>query len=169
MLAQESITATHAHPGALYDIFFYPMIYLPGFSKESHRTALIGPVDTMEDLERKWPAILAQKPDLIKTFLVYSDEYDKRKSDPAYGWMVRATYRSSTRLSSADRRSQTSRIRRPAVRTPSMATAREHSRLSFGMVGRLSLWTLLSSTTAEKLTPWYSHRRVRLGRLLRAV
>jgi Amidohydrolase family len=86
MLAQEPITATGAHPGELADIFFYPMIYLPGFSTESHRNASIGPVDTVEDLERKWPAILAQKPDFIKTLLLYSDEYEKRKNDPAYGW-----------------------------------------------------------------------------------
>ena len=44
-------------------------------------------MDTVEDLERKWPAILAQKPDFIKTFLIESDEYDKRKNDPGYGWM----------------------------------------------------------------------------------
>jgi hypothetical protein len=86
MLAQEAITATGAHPTELADIFFYPTIYLPGFSKENHRHASIGPVDTLEDLERKWPSILAQKPDFIKTLLLYSDEYEKRKNDPAYLW-----------------------------------------------------------------------------------
>jgi hypothetical protein len=86
MLAQESITATGAHPTELADAFVYPMIYLPGFSKESHRKAMIGPVDTLEDLDRKWPAILAQRPDFIKTFLIYSDEYEKRKNDPTYEW-----------------------------------------------------------------------------------
>jgi imidazolonepropionase-like amidohydrolase len=85
MLAQEPITATHAHPTELNDIFLYPMIYLPGFSKESHSKASIGPVDTLEDLDRKWPAILAQKPDFIKTFLIQSDQYEKRKDDP--GWI----------------------------------------------------------------------------------
>jgi hypothetical protein len=86
MLAQEAITATGAHPTELQDIFFFPMIYLPGFSKESYQNASIGPVDTVEDLDRKWPAILAQKPDFIKAFLLYSDEYEKRKNDPAYAW-----------------------------------------------------------------------------------
>jgi len=86
MLAQEAITATGAHPTELADIFFFPMIYLPGFSKESYQNASIGPVDTVEDLERKWPAILAQRPDFIKAFLLYSDEYEKRKNDPAYGF-----------------------------------------------------------------------------------
>jgi len=86
MLAQEAITATGAHPTELQDIFFFPMIYLPGFSKEGYQNASIGPVDTVEDLDRKWPAVLAQKPDFIKTLLLYSDEYEKRKSDPAYEW-----------------------------------------------------------------------------------
>lgn len=66
MLAQQLITASGAHPSELNDIFLYPMIYLPGFSKESYEKASIGPVDTPEDLDRKWPAILAQKPDSSK-------------------------------------------------------------------------------------------------------
>lgn len=41
-------------------------------------------IDTQEDLNRKWPKIVAEKPDFIKTILVYSEEYEKRKSDPKY-------------------------------------------------------------------------------------
>ena len=33
------------------------------------------------DLARKWPAILAGKPDFIKVLIQYSDEYEKRRSD----------------------------------------------------------------------------------------
>jgi imidazolonepropionase-like amidohydrolase len=87
MLAQESITASGAHPLQLPDIFLFPMVYLPGFSKERMQQASIGPVDTLEDLDRKWPAFLAQKPDFIKVFLIYSDEYEKRKNNPSYGWV----------------------------------------------------------------------------------
>jgi hypothetical protein len=36
------------------------------------------------DLDRKWPAILASKPDFIKVMLLYSDEYRKRLNDSAY-------------------------------------------------------------------------------------
>jgi hypothetical protein len=85
-LAQQSITASGSHPTELADMFLFPMIYLPGFSKESMQSASIGPVDTVEELDRKWPAILAQKPDFIKAFLLYSDEYQKRRNDPAYLW-----------------------------------------------------------------------------------
>ena len=36
------------------------------------------------DLARKWPAILAGKPDFIKVLLQYSDEYEKRRNDTSY-------------------------------------------------------------------------------------
>jgi imidazolonepropionase-like amidohydrolase len=86
MLAQEAITASHSHPAELADIFFFPNVYVPGFSKEIYERASIGPVDTVEELDRKWPAILAQKPDFIKAILIYSDEYEKRKNDRS-GWI----------------------------------------------------------------------------------
>jgi len=34
-----------------------------------------------QDLSRKWPAVLAGKPDFIKVMLLYSDEYGKRLAD----------------------------------------------------------------------------------------
>jgi hypothetical protein len=85
-LAQEAITASHSHPAELADIFFFPDIYVPGFSKEAYEKASIGPIDTVEELDRKWPAVLAQKPDFIKAILIYSDEYEKRKNDTS-GWI----------------------------------------------------------------------------------
>jgi len=36
------------------------------------------------DLARKWPAIVAGKPDFIKVLLQYSDEYEKRRSDTSF-------------------------------------------------------------------------------------
>jgi hypothetical protein len=41
-------------------------------------------VDNRSDFERKWPQILEGKPDFIKTFLLYSEEYERRKADEAY-------------------------------------------------------------------------------------
>jgi predicted amidohydrolase YtcJ len=44
-------------------------------------------VDTRADLDRKWPLLLAAKPDFVKTYLLYSEEYAQRKNDPAmYAW-----------------------------------------------------------------------------------
>lgn len=39
------------------------------------------------DLARKWPAILAQHPDFLKIYVLYSEEYDRRRTDTAaFGW-----------------------------------------------------------------------------------
>jgi hypothetical protein len=35
-------------------------------------------------LEQKWPALLATKPDFVKVYLVYSEEFEKRKDDTKY-------------------------------------------------------------------------------------
>lgn len=46
-------------------------------------------VDDRAELDRKWPMILAQhpRPDFIKVYLLHSEEYARRRADPAYaGW-----------------------------------------------------------------------------------
>jgi hypothetical protein len=37
-----------------------------------------------EDLEQKWPRLLATKPDFLKAVLVYSEEFERRNNDPKY-------------------------------------------------------------------------------------
>ena len=41
-------------------------------------------IDNLADLDRKWGKVLSGKPDFIKTYLQYSEEYEKRKADNAY-------------------------------------------------------------------------------------
>lgn len=49
--------------------------------------AFVWVIDTERELAARWPAILAGRPDFIKTMLVYSNEYEKRRGDPKYfGW-----------------------------------------------------------------------------------
>lgn len=44
-------------------------------------------VADMEELDRKWGAVLDGDPDFLKTFLLYSEEYAQRRDDPAFfGW-----------------------------------------------------------------------------------
>ena len=44
-------------------------------------------IDNPSDLARKWPVIVAQRPDFLKVFLLYSDEYERRRTDSAaFGW-----------------------------------------------------------------------------------
>ena len=39
------------------------------------------------ELDRKWPKFLATKPDFVKTYLLYSEDYALRESDPRYFWL----------------------------------------------------------------------------------
>ena len=44
-------------------------------------------IDNRDTLARKWPAILAQHPDFIKVYLLYSEDYERRHTDSAsFGW-----------------------------------------------------------------------------------
>jgi hypothetical protein len=44
-------------------------------------------IGSAAELDEKWPAILAGKPDFIKTYLLFSDEYAKRLADTStVGW-----------------------------------------------------------------------------------
>ncbi len=41
-------------------------------------------VDSIAELERKWPLLLAQRPDVVKLFLQYSEDHERRREDPAF-------------------------------------------------------------------------------------
>lgn len=44
-------------------------------------------IDDAADLERSWPAIRAQPRDFLKTYLLYSEEFARRRDDEAaFGW-----------------------------------------------------------------------------------
>jgi len=81
-----------------------------GFKPEDGEGGFYYVIDNAADLERKWPIIKEGKPDFIKTYLLYSEEYAKRKDDRAYdGWkgldptilpdIVRMAHRDGLRVS----------------------------------------------------------------------
>jgi hypothetical protein len=44
-------------------------------------------VNDAQDLDRIWERVLAGRPDFVKTFLLYSEEYARRRDDPKFdGW-----------------------------------------------------------------------------------
>jgi hypothetical protein len=55
-----------------------------GMTKEDAEGGFYFTIDDLADLDRKWEKILSGKPDFIKTYLQYSEEYEKRKDDEAY-------------------------------------------------------------------------------------
>jgi len=58
-----------------------------GFKPDDGEGGFYYVIDNAADVERKWPIIKAGRPDFIKTYLLYSEEYTKRKDDKAYdGW-----------------------------------------------------------------------------------
>jgi hypothetical protein len=79
--AHAGITATDGHPMLLYRFVSerpgnpYPGGYLD-------RAYVF--VDTPADLDRVWPRLMADRPDFIKIFLLYTDSFRKRRDDPAF-------------------------------------------------------------------------------------
>lgn len=81
-----------------------------GFKPDDGEGGFYYIIDNGNDLEKKWPIIIEGRPDFIKTYLLYSEEYAKRKDDKAYdGWkgldpailpaIVRRAHRDGLRVS----------------------------------------------------------------------
>jgi imidazolonepropionase-like amidohydrolase len=82
--AQAFITATGGHPSVLHEEILLPQGYYPGIAKEQLRDKVYFTIDTEDEVAAKWPRILAQRPDFIKTNLWRSDEFERRRHDPAF-------------------------------------------------------------------------------------
>jgi imidazolonepropionase-like amidohydrolase len=82
--AQAFITSTGGHPSVLHEEILLPQGYYPGIKKEELRDRVYFTIDTERELDAKWPRILAMRPDFIKTNLWYSDEFERRRNDPAF-------------------------------------------------------------------------------------
>jgi hypothetical protein len=74
------LTSTGGHPSGLWK----RNVERGAMTAEDGDGGFLWLIDTQYDLQRKWPRILAQRPDFIKTVLVHSEEYDKRRQDSAY-------------------------------------------------------------------------------------
>lgn len=80
VFAHGGMTATDGHPLGLVK----RNIDRGGMLPEDADGGFCWIIDTVADLDRKLPRILAGKPDFIKTTLVYSEEFAKRKDDKNY-------------------------------------------------------------------------------------
>ncbi len=79
--ANAGITATGGHP---VQIFNSVSRQIPGWQPSDMEGEAYFIVDSTEELERKWPAIVASRPDFLKAYLETSEEHAKRGGDPAY-------------------------------------------------------------------------------------
>lgn len=84
VFGQGSLTGSGGHPIGLVENVLMRQGYFPGFTKERLRDHRYFTIDSEEELERKWPAILRNRPDHIKIMLWYSEEYEKRKNDRGF-------------------------------------------------------------------------------------
>ena len=75
-----SLTATGGHPLGLYRRNLSRNV----FREEDGEGGFFFIVDNLSDLNRKWAAITGSNRAFIKTYLVYSEEFAKRKGDEAY-------------------------------------------------------------------------------------
>ena len=84
VFGQGRLTGSGGHPIGLIENVLMRQGYFPGFTKERLRDHRYFTIDSEEELERKWPAILRNRPDHIKIMLWYSEEYERRKNDPGF-------------------------------------------------------------------------------------
>jgi imidazolonepropionase-like amidohydrolase len=81
LYANGGLTASGGHPIQIYDVMSHQ---LAGWTRKDMEAQAYFIIDTDSDLEQKWPLIKAGKPDFIKAYLEYSEEFEKRKADPAF-------------------------------------------------------------------------------------
>jgi len=74
------LTATGGHPMGLYR----RNLARGGMTAADGDGAFFWLIDSLPDLERKWPRFLAQHPDFIKVVLVHSEEFARRRDDSTY-------------------------------------------------------------------------------------
>ncbi len=76
-------TSSNGHPAEIVKRNIDPGVW----TKADGDGAFYYTIDSPADLERRWPQFLATKPDFVKTYLLYSENYAARKdSDKYYGW-----------------------------------------------------------------------------------
>ncbi len=86
LYANGGLTAKGGHPTVLYN-YMLGTTYkkaLPGWTTKSFEGEAYYLINSKEELEKKWPFILSQKPDFIKFYLIFSEEYEQRKEDTLF-------------------------------------------------------------------------------------
>ncbi len=81
--ANGGLTGSGGHPIQIYD-FLTERKALPGLTKEQMPGQAYFVIDSEADLKAQWQAIKAAKPDFIKVYLEFSEEYEARKDDAKY-------------------------------------------------------------------------------------
>ncbi len=84
VFANNGLTGSGGHPRRLREWLMETYDRYPEFTRKTLPDAGYFEADTLEEMRDKWSLILAGEPDFIKVMVLYSEEYDLRKDDPAY-------------------------------------------------------------------------------------
>lgn len=77
------LTAPGGHPIQIYD-FLGERGLIPGLTKADMEGQAYFVIAAEKDVDAVWPAVRAGRPDFIKAYLEYSEEYEVRKDDPRF-------------------------------------------------------------------------------------
>ena len=80
VFANGGLTSTGGHPIGLVDFNIKRGV----FQEDDGEGQFYHTVNETSELLEKWPQILSGNPDFIKTYLLHSEEYKKRKNDTAF-------------------------------------------------------------------------------------
>jgi imidazolonepropionase-like amidohydrolase len=83
IFANGPLTATGGHPIRLREFLLEQGAY-PGFTRETLPGQGYFVLDDEADIERLWPDIVGLRPDFIKIILSFSEEFARRRDDPAF-------------------------------------------------------------------------------------
>jgi hypothetical protein len=82
--ANEGWTGPGGHPYQIALQFLKFGSFPKDWTEKDLDRNVVNVVATPGDVGARWPEFLAGKPDFVKVFLLYSEEYAKRKDDPAF-------------------------------------------------------------------------------------
>lgn len=85
VFANGGLTAAGGHPSVLYDVRLangpFKRLKITNYNGLAYHL-----INDQKDLETKWTGILADKPDFIKTYLLFSEEYRERRDRDVDGF-----------------------------------------------------------------------------------
>jgi hypothetical protein len=82
--ANQGFTGSGGHPLQIARQFLAFGSFPKNWTERDLTDNVVNVVDSLPDLYRVWPAFIKGPPDFVKVFLLYSEEYDRRKNDTAF-------------------------------------------------------------------------------------
>src|SRR5262249_21776599 len=82
--ANEGWTGPGGHPLQIALQFLKFGSFPPEWTEADLDTNVVNVVEDPSGIERRWPKFIAGRPDFVKVFLLYSEEYARRRGDPEF-------------------------------------------------------------------------------------